>query len=721
VAAEAYDAETSRLGSDAGFVVERDRQSALLMAVETYRRDPGFEGLNALQRVLVDAGPFLGNIGAGNHYRDARWVTDDRLLAVTDGEVHLLDVSSGAVIVLPIDVGPTASGADSTDILATSPAGFALVAAAGGRALLVDATDGTVEPFAPADDAQALAISDDGSVVAAGRADGTLEILDRGSGDVTATALVNPPRGRGDVPLVAGETLDPTVVDRLEGVDHLQFDRSGNRIVSSGGVFLRAWNTSDLSPAGPEIVHMWGEDEFNLVATTAENFWLDEIDDDIIVVAGESFVVRWRMSTAERLSLDMVAADLVGAASAGGDSILLLSEDGRVVERLLSDLPDAGDSLTIGADFFFDTQEQQVSQLTVDDDRSRLAVATDDGVVIASLDGTRLLARAVPIGASDRPSLTRDGETLAAGLATDGLYDLTSQPPTHRSFEVDVEIAQFAGSPAAFEFTATGPSDVVLWTSTFMEMRNAYELDTGDYLGDFWGAYVPAWSDDGRRVARLQRSGGTKVDEPDGEWRGYENSRPMISADFDSTGDRVVLVFADGSPALVVDLESGTERPLPDMPGGVVSAAFTPDDDRIVAVAGAGAAWVFNARTLNRDRELEDGGVVAGFVVPPPVLDAGGTLLFSAADGVARLWHVESGRQIGKPLPAQAGGRPWGVADSETLRVVTPHDGNALIWNLEVDEWVELACSAAGRNMTETEWAEFGPRDTELRATCPGL
>ena len=137
VAAEAYESETSRLGSDAGFVVERDRQSALLMAVETYRRDPGFEGLNALQRVLVDAGPFLGNVGAGNHYRDARWLTDDRLLAVTDDEVHLLDVSSGAVIVLPIDVGPTASGADSADILATSSAGFALVAAAGGRALLV--------------------------------------------------------------------------------------------------------------------------------------------------------------------------------------------------------------------------------------------------------------------------------------------------------------------------------------------------------------------------------------------------------------------------------------------------------------------------------------------------------------------------------------------------------------------------------------------------------
>ena len=57
---EAFAAETARLGNEAGFVVERDRQLALLMAVETARRDPGVEGLSALQRVLVESGPYLG-------------------------------------------------------------------------------------------------------------------------------------------------------------------------------------------------------------------------------------------------------------------------------------------------------------------------------------------------------------------------------------------------------------------------------------------------------------------------------------------------------------------------------------------------------------------------------------------------------------------------------------------------------------------------------------
>jgi DNA-binding SARP family transcriptional activator len=33
--------------------------------------------------------------------------------------------------------------------------------------------------------------------------------------------------------------------------------------------------------------------------------------------------------------------------------------------------------------------------------------------------------------------------------------------------------------------------------------------------------------------------------------------------------------------------------------------------------------------------------------------------------------------------------------------------------------WFDIACDAVGRNMTRAEWEQFGPRDTEYRATCP--
>ena len=40
------------------------------------------------------------------------------------------------------------------------------------------------------------------------------------------------------------------------------------------------------------------------------------------------------------------------------------------------------------------------------------------------------------------------------------------------------------------------------------------------------------------------------------------------------------------------------------------------------------------------------------------------------------------------------------------------------IWNLDTSTWFDTACDAVGRNMTPAEWDQFGPRDTEYRATC---
>ncbi len=32
-------------------------------------------------------------------------------------------------------------------------------------------------------------------------------------------------------------------------------------------------------------------------------------------------------------------------------------------------------------------------------------------------------------------------------------------------------------------------------------------------------------------------------------------------------------------------------------------------------------------------------------------------------------------------------------------------------WNVNTDEWYDIACRAAGRNRTRAEWEEIGPRD----------
>ncbi len=408
---EAFAAETARLGSEAGFVVERDRQLALLMAAETYRRDPGVEGMSALQRVLVDAGPYLANLGAGHAYEDAVWLTDEQVLAVNGAEVHLIDATTGDVDVLRIDVDDQRG---RSPLLGLSSGGFAAVAGTGGRVLLVEGGSGDVEPFASAAQSSAIAISADGSTVAAGFADGRIDLIDRASGEVIVSTPANPPRTPDEVELPTGATLDPALDGDIRGVDLLRFDPEASVLVSSGGIFVRAWDATDLSPLGPEILHAWGADDFNLVAAAPTSMWIDPLDPGIIVTAGSTFVARWDSSDGTRLSLHQVAAELVGAAGVGA-SALLLADDGIVARRSLASVATPDSSFAAGADFVFDTQERFVSSLAINDAGTRLGVSTDDGVVVAALDGTRLLAQAVPIGSSEHPTISSDGRVLAPG------------------------------------------------------------------------------------------------------------------------------------------------------------------------------------------------------------------------------------------------------------------------------------------------------------------
>ena len=92
--------------------------------------------------------------------------------------------------------------------------------------------------------------------------------------------------------------------------------------------------------------------------------------------------------------------------------------------------------------------------------------------------------------------------------------------------------------------------------------------------------------------------------------------------------------------------------------------------------------------------------------------------LLTSHDRSVRLWDIEAGVQVGAPFPndiqVSAGGR-----SGDVLELVTAVDDNLLIWNLDTSTWFDTACEAVGRNMTQSEWDQFGPNDTEYRATCP--
>jgi WD40 repeat protein len=139
--------------------------------------------------------------------------------------------------------------------------------------------------------------------------------------------------------------------------------------------------------------------------------------------------------------------------------------------------------------------------------------------------------------------------------------------------------------------------------------------------------------------------------------------------------------------------------------------------------------------------------------------DEKNTLAVGYQDASIRLWDIEQGRASGLPLigmggpvtslafhqdgdvlasgsenklialwnmnPPQLIGDPFTGADGAVTSLAFSPDNSILFsgtdagtiarWNIE--EWKQLACTLAGRNLTQAEWEQFFPSDS-YRATC---
>jgi WD40 repeat protein len=88
--------------------------------------------------------------------------------------------------------------------------------------------------------------------------------------------------------------------------------------------------------------------------------------------------------------------------------------------------------------------------------------------------------------------------------------------------------------------------------------------------------------------------------------------------------------------------------------------------------------------------------------------------------GTVRLWDRETGEQIGRTMRDWFGSPPRSLTMSTDGTVLTQLNGAYVgVWDFDVDNWPNIACEFAGRNMTAEEWDDFGPQTIEYRATCP--
>jgi WD40 repeat protein len=196
---------------------------------------------------------------------------------------------------------------------------------------------------------------------------------------------------------------------------------------------------------------------------------------------------------------------------------------------------------------------------------------------------------------------------------------------------------------------------------------------------------------------------------------------------FSSEGRTLAVSDSGGSSAdTTVILWNVTEgrpigEPLQTRRFGVYRLAFSPDD-RLLAVAGDDVAlWDVASRRVAGELVQKEGsrGVAFG---------AGGSTLASTVGDTHSviLWDSATRKPIGEPFVSVASGyserlTSLAMAPSGTLLAAGRADGEVVLWNIDVDAWLQKACDIAGRNLTLREWTEYVGEGLPYLPACPHL
>ena len=170
------------------------------------------------------------------------------------------------------------------------------------------------------------------------------------------------------------------------------------------------------------------------------------------------------------------------------------------------------------------------------------------------------------------------------------------------------------------------------------------------------------------------------------------------------------------------DVATGAEKQVLQGPTeGLLDVAVQPHGPWLVGAGKDGAVWVWNADALAFEpARLSRHGTEVNAVN----FSADGQVLASAgSDGAVYLWSTVNPSAEPDALTGH-GNSVNGIsfAPDGTWLVSGSGDGTIRRWSLSIDELIAEACHTAGRNFTLDEWTQYFPTDvSSYRKTCPNL
>ena len=626
----------------------------------------------------------------------------------------------------------------------------------------------TLEATIPDGAAGPPVFSPDGSLLAVptpgdnGRANGSIELLDPGTGRSVRTL-----------------PADPTFEGSVIGFRQLAFSADGAELFGlvfrlnpktyvPTESFVVGWDLAAGTPLGPARRVSDGE---------ATGF--GATSDGRIVVSGDRLTIWDARSMEQERSMELAGGHAAGV-SPDGEMVVLGDPDGSVrfvdletggetvgagghtaAVQSIGFTPDSGSAISTGADgavLVWDVADATVSQTYTGhagkvsaqaNDGRTLYTSSQDGTIFAwDLSGARRLGQRFSVGSGNESlfwgsspwfALSPDGSTLAATQA-DGYVNFWDLATLHRvgSFRAVPRgtLMSVHYSPDGKTLAATGTNgQLLLWDLTTDPPTSRVLTGLPHTDGDetiFWATFSP----DGNNLVAgdwqqkfLTSLEGEVVGSSVGDLAIWDtHSGEIVKGPIHFDGGVSDIEFSRDARTMAVALATGyvplvdvetmeTIRTLhADTVPPTTFDTFSPDG-RILATGGwSGVVRLWDVASGKQVMHfLASAGPVIAMAFDP----TGELIATTGTDGATRLWDATTGVQFGAAFPGIDD--VWNSAaftpDGSKL-VVVYANGKAFVWPARWQDWAAHACDVAGRDLTPAEWRQSLP-GRPYQPVCP--
>jgi WD40 repeat protein len=328
-----------------------------------------------------------------------------------------------------------------------------------------------------------------------------------------------------------------------------------------------------------------------------------------------------------------------------------------------------------------------------------------------SYDNSLGLHNVAPVQPLNEVIQTLDGEILALQLESNdgGLLGLKSNQRC--------EIYDLSEEPAALLYPLPGscfslaihPDTSMVAMGDSIGRITLFDGQSGEMLGE------PITSEFGPATALAFNS--------DGSLLASAHCGEVVRTNGQETCAAVQIPLWDVSNAQrqepVFELLSSEEN----FPGTIAALAFQPASD-ILAFAGEGKK-IYQSEIVNGALGEAIGLPMASHTDQVTALAYGplgssdiGVLASSSRDNSLIIWNPDTSQQLNGALPQSTDTiRSMAISGDGRYLLSGSEDGSLLRWDIDPQSWIERLCQLAGRNLTESEWAQFF-RQVPYRETC---